>query len=94
MARGNRVTFLLIPKLPSALHAGERSPLHSGRPREELPVPTAPTEPLLGVEPHSASPELNHSIDGAIQFSGETFPLCSVINRVYIIAQSNTNFIK
>jgi hypothetical protein len=55
MTRENRVIFLLIPKLPSALDAGVRSPLHSGRKGEELPVPT---EPLLGVEPHSVSPEL------------------------------------
>ena len=94
IARENRVIFLLIPKLPSALDAGERSPLHSGQPGEELPVPTAPTEPLLGGEPHSASPELNHYIDGAIQFSGEISPLCSLINRIYIIAQSNTTFTK
>jgi len=84
MARKPRFVFLLIPKLPSALDASEMSPLHSGRPGEELPVPTAPTEPLSGVEPHSASPELNHYIDGAIQFSGDTSPLCSVINRIYI----------
>ena len=57
MTRENRVIFLLIAKLPSVLDADERSPLHSGRTGEELPVPTAPTEPLLGVEPHSASPE-------------------------------------
>jgi hypothetical protein len=25
-------------------------------------------------------------------FSGETYPLCSTINRIYITAQSNTNF--
>jgi len=92
MARENRVIFLLIPKLPSALDAGERSPLHSWRPGEELPVPTAHTEPLLGVEPHSASPELNHYIDGATQFSGEISPLCSIINRTYIYNCTNTAF--
>jgi len=27
-------------------------------------------------------------------FSGETYPLCSVINRIYIIADCNTTFIK
>jgi hypothetical protein len=71
MVQENRVIFLLIPKLPSALAAGDGSPLHCGRFGEELPVPTAPTQPLSGVEPHSASPELNHYIDGAIQFSGD-----------------------
>jgi hypothetical protein len=62
MARENRVIFPLIPKLPSALDADEWSPLHPGRKEKELSVPTTPTEPLLGTEPHSASPELNHYI--------------------------------
>jgi len=28
------------------------------------------------------------------EFSGETSPLCSIINRIYIIVQYNTNFVK
>jgi hypothetical protein len=52
------------------------NPLHSGRPGEELPVPTAPTEPLLGDEPLSVSPELNHYIDGTIQTATKTSKSC------------------
>ena len=44
------------------------------------------------LKPHSTLQMNENSAKNIYKFSSETVPLCSMINRIYIIAQSNTTF--